>query len=405
MNISGRVLSVRELTRRIKALIESDLLLGSVMVRGEISNYKEHYSGHVYFTMKDEAAQLRCVMFRGRAAGLRFRPENGMSVIAVGAVNVFERDGQYQLYVDELQPDGVGALHVAFEQLKQKLEAEGLFARERKRPLPLLPRRIGIVTSQTGAALQDMLTVSRRRWPQVNILLAPAAVQGAEAPAEISAAIGRLNRVPDVDVIIVGRGGGSLEELWAFNEEVVARAIFESRLPIVSAVGHETDVTIADFVADVRAATPSAAAECVVPDIAELTRHLGNQEHRLRGGLKRHWERSRIRLESQLRRAVIARPETMLVQRAQALDAVTRDLNAAQARLVTAGTARLGAISGRLQALSPLATLARGFAVCQLLDGTIVRRTDQLSPGSDVRLRLAKGEATARVTGVEGEQA
>lgn len=405
MNISGRVLSVRELTRRIKALIESDLLLGSVMVRGEISNYKEHYSGHVYFTMKDEAAQLRCVMFRGRAAGLRFRPGNGMSVIAVGAVNVFERDGQYQLYVDELQPDGVGALHVAFEQLKQKLETEGLFARERKRPLPLLPRRIGIVTSQTGAALQDMLTVSRRRWPQVNILLAPAAVQGVEAPAEISAAIGRLNRVPDVDVIIIGRGGGSLEELWAFNEEVVARAIFESRLPVVSAVGHETDFTIADFVADVRAATPSAAAECVVPDIAELTRHLGNQEHRLRGGLKRHWERSRIRLESQLRRAVIARPDTMLIQRAQALDAVTRDLNAAQAKLVTAGTARLGAVSGRLQALSPLATLARGFAVCQLLDGTIVRRTDQLSPGSDVRLRLAKGEATARVTGVEGEQA
>lgn len=402
LSASRRVLTVRELTRYLKALLESDSVLTAVWVRGEISNYREHYSGHVYFTLKDDAAQLRCVMFRSRAANVRFRPENGMSVIAAGAVGVFERDGQYQLYVEDLQPDGVGALHVAFEQLKQRLAAEGLFAQERKRPVPLLPRRIGVVTSLAGAALRDIVTVSTRRWPQVSLLVAPVAVQGEEAPPQIARAIAALNRIPDIDVIIVGRGGGSLEELWAFNDETVARAIFQSRVPVVSAVGHETDYTIADFVADLRAPTPSAAAECVVPDVRELNRHLGHQTARLRSGLTRHYERCRARLEAQLKRPVLARPQIALRQRQQTVDLATHALVAAQSRLLLGDKAQLATLSGRLQALSPLATLARGYAVCQLPDGSVVRDAARLHCGDDIKVRLARGAAACRVTAVEG---
>lgn len=404
MTLSGsrRVLTVRELTRYLKELLEEDINLSAVWVRGEISNYREHYSGHVYFTLKDDAAQLRCVMFRSRAATVRFKPENGMSVIAVGAVGIFERDGQYQLYVEDLQPDGVGALHVAFEQLKQRLAAEGLFAPERKRPLPLLPRRVGVVTSLAGAALRDIITVSTRRWPQVSLLVAPVAVQGEEAPPQIARAIAALNRVPDVDVIIVGRGGGSLEELWAFNDETVARAIFQSRAPVVSAVGHETDYTIADFVADLRAPTPSAAAECVVPDVRELQRQLTAQTARLRSGLRRHYERCRARLDAQLKRPALARPLTGLRQRQQAVDLAVHALAAAHGRLMVDGKARLATLSGRLQALSPLATLARGYAVCQLPDGTVVRDAGQLRRGDDVKVKLARGAAACRVIAVEG---
>lgn len=401
MSPAERVLTVRDLTRYIKTLVESDLRLGVVAVRGEISNYKEHYSGHVYFTLKDDSAQLRCVMFRSRAATVRFRPENGMSVIASGGVSVFERDGQYQLYVEDLQPDGVGALHVAFEQLKQRLAAEGLFAAERKRPLPFLPRRIGVVTSAAGAALRDIITVSTRRWPQVSLLVAPVAVQGEEAPPQIARAVAALNRVPDIDVIIVGRGGGSLEELWAFNDEAVARAIFSSRAPVVSAVGHETDFTIADFVADFRAATPSAAAECAVPDIREVSRNLATHVARLEGGLRRHYERCRAKLDAELRRPVLARPLTGLERRQQSVDMAVRHLSAAGERLIADGGSRLAILGGRLQALSPLSTLARGYAICQLPDGSIVRNVSRLRAGDDVKVTLARGAAMCRVAAVE----
>ena len=261
------IFTVSEVNSIIKNLLDGNEVLRQVYVRGEISNFKYHnMSGHMYFTLKDEMSQIRCVMFKSSNMLLPFMPENGMKVIAFGFVSVFARDGQYQLYVEDLEPDGIGALHIAFEKLKMRLEQEGLFAQERKRPLPFLPRKIGLVTSPTGAAIRDLLTVIRRRFPNVNIVIAPVLVQGKGAADDICSAISLLNSLNDIDVIIVGRGGGSIEELWAFNEEKVARAISNSKIPVISAVGHETDYTIADFVADKRAPTPSAAGEIVVPE-------------------------------------------------------------------------------------------------------------------------------------------
>lgn len=259
------VLTVSELTGMIKYLFDSNEILRQVYVRGEISNFKYHLSGHLYFVLKDERAQIRCVMFKNRTILLPFMPENGMKVIALGYVTVYERNGEYQLYVDDMQPDGIGALYLAYEKLKEKLQKEGLFDVSFKKPIPFLPKKIGIITSLNGAAIRDLLTVIRRRYPNVNILIAPVSVQGKQAVDEICEAIKDLNNVGNLDVIILGRGGGSIEELWTFNEEKVARAIFNSRIPIISAVGHETDYTIADFVADKRAPTPSAAGEMVVP--------------------------------------------------------------------------------------------------------------------------------------------
>ena len=276
------VLTVSELTQAVKETLELDARFQNILVRGEISNFKHHTSGHMYFTLKDEKSRLKCVMFRSHNARLRFRPEDGLKVIAGGRLGVYEVAGEYQLYVEELYPEGLGALHLAFEQLKAKLQAEGLFDPARKRPLPGLPRTVGIVTSPTGAAIRDMVSVLRRRFPNVNILLAPAIVQGDAGPPSVIRALELLNWRDDVDVIIVGRGGGSLEELWTFNDEGVARAIAASRIPVISAVGHETDFTIADFVADRRAPTPSAAAEIAVPERAKLLQDVRDQEERLR---------------------------------------------------------------------------------------------------------------------------
>lgn len=268
------ILSVAAVNRHIKALLEQDETLAGVLVRGEISNFKRHYSGHCYFTLKDSEATLRAVMFRSRAQLLKFEPKDGLKVIAGGRVSVFERDGQYQLYVEQLVPEGMGELSLAFAQLKDKLAAEGLFDESRKRPLPLLPRTVGIITSPTGAAVRDIVTVAKRRYPGVQLILNPVQVQGADAPPQIAAGIGLLNRHGRAEVIIVGRGGGSIEELWAFNDEQVVRAIAASNIPVISAVGHQTDYTLADFAADRRAATPSQAAEIAVPDVREMARYI-----------------------------------------------------------------------------------------------------------------------------------
>ncbi len=399
-----QIVTVRALTLYIKRLVETDANLGAVWVRGEISNWKAHSSGHCYFTLKDDAAQLRCVMFRSQASRLRFVPEHGMKVVCAGAVSIYERDGTYQLYVEDMEPAGVGALHLAFEQLKQKLAAEGLFEAARKRPLPHLPRKVGLVTSPTGAAVRDMITVARRRFPNVHVLLAPALVQGEAAPASLIRALNQVSRVPGVDVVIVGRGGGSLEELWAFNDEGLARAIAACSVPVVAAVGHETDFTIADFVADLRAPTPSAAAELVVPRKADLQAGLQNAHGRLAVALRNWVDRRRRRLEALAGRPVLRRPLTRLHQERQRLDQATRQLTAAAAARVRDRRARLGQLAGRLDALSPLNVLQRGYAIALDAGGRVVRQAATLAPGDRVQVILHRGRLRAVVEGTEPAQ-
>jgi len=320
------VLTVTELNRYIRLKLDADARLQDVWIRGEISNFTHHSSGHLYFTLKDEGGRVKCVMFARQSQRLKFLPSDGMNVIARGAVSVYERDGQYQFYVNQMQPDGLGSLYLAFEQLKQRLEAEGLFAAERKKPLPAFPRAIGVITSPTGAAVRDIVTTLKRRFPYASILLYPVLVQGTQAAASIAKAIEDMNRLRAADVLIVGRGGGSLEELWAFNEEIVARSIYASEIPVISAVGHETDYTIADFVADLRAPTPTAAAELAVPHHLEVRRQLENCRQRLRQALERQVQRKRERLARLRQSPALARPRQFLQQPAQRLDRLKEQL-------------------------------------------------------------------------------
>lgn len=387
-----RILTVQELTKHIKSLLEKDYLLANAWVKGEISNFKAHTSGHFYFTLKDEASCVKVVMFRSRSRLLPFRPENGMAVTVRGYVTVFDRDGAYQLYAEEMEPDGAGALYLAFEQLKAKLQKEGLFDRKQKKELPFLPRRIGIVTSPSGAAIRDLLEIIRKRWPGREIVLVPVAVQGETAPAEISRGIALLNRLGGIDVIITGRGGGSLEELWAFNTETVARSIYASEAPVVSAVGHETDVTIADFVADARAATPSAAAEMVVPDKQAVERHLTMLQRRLQRAGDEAVRHGRRRLDACLARPVFTRPADVLCgNRQQEVDFFTRRLVQGARIFTDRSGARLSVLAARLDALSPLATLARGYCICTTATGRVVDDAAFVEAGSRLKVRLRCG--------------
>lgn len=387
-----RVLTVQELNKHIKALVEKDYLLANVWVKGEISNFKAASSGHYYFTLKDQFSCLRVVMFRSRSRLVPYRPESGMAVTIRGYISVYERDGTYQLYAEEMQPDGTGALYLAFEQLKGKLEKEGLFDRRHKQDLPLLPRRIGIVTSPTGAVIRDMLEIIRRRWDGRAIVLVPVLVQGEGAPQEVARGIQLLNRLGDIDLIIVGRGGGSLEELWAFNTEIVARSIFQSRVPVISAVGHETDVTISDFVADARAATPSAAAEMAVPDKREMERHIRNLAARLTRAMDKKIDEDRRRLATCLGARAFTRPvETICGPRQQALDFLARQLTQGMRGGMERQGGRLAVLAGRLQALSPLATLARGYSICTGASGELVDDEELVQPGDRLDIRLRRG--------------
>jgi exodeoxyribonuclease VII large subunit len=336
-------------------------------------------------------------MFRSAAQRLRFKPDNGMQVLLFGQVSVYDRDGAYQMYVNEMEPAGVGALHLQYEQLKAKLQAEGLFDEALKRSLPTLPRRVGIVTAPTGAALRDMITVSRRRFPGVNLLIAPALVQGAEAPASLIRALNLVARQPGVDVVIIGRGGGSLEDLWAFNDEDLARAIRECPVPVVSAVGHETDFTIADFAADLRAPTPSAAAEIVVPSRAELLGTVDALKSRLITLTKRHVERKRLRLKALAERPVLLRPQGRLLQDRQRLDDLVRRLGNASGRRMERNRHRLASLAGRLDALSPLAVLSRGYAIARGEDGRVIKEAGAVAIGAPVTVMLHKGELRVRV--------
>ena len=401
--MTGReALTVSELNARIKGLIESDPALGSVCVRGELSNYKIYPSGHHYFTLKDAESSLRCVMFRSAASKLRFRPESGMGVTVCGRVSVYPRDGAYQLYCEELIPVGAGDLQLAYEQLKERLRREGLFDTAHKKPIPRYPERIAVITSSAGAAVHDIIRVLRKRWPVAKVLLLPVRVQGVEAPPEIVGAIRYANRHRLADLIITGRGGGSIEDLWAFNDERVARAIYESELPVISAVGHEPDVTIADFVADLRAATPSNAAELAVPDMSELREALSAARARLDQAVNRRLSERRKGLEELASRRVMQSPTGFIDQRRLELDSI-------RLRLDAAATARLGRerqefsrLAAKLDALSPLKVLGRGYSIALDAGGRAVKDAGRLSPGERLELRFSKGSASCLVESVNG---
>ena len=402
--MSETVWSVSELTRQIKELLDGESCLQHVYVRGELSNYKIYPSGHHYFTVKDEEATLKAVMFRREASRLRFRPESGMKVIALGRITVYPRDGVYQLYVTELVPDGVGDLHAAFEQLKAKLEGEGLFDRSHKKPLPPYPERIAIVTSSAGAAVRDVIRVATKRYPVAKLIVMPVRVQGAEAPPEIVSAIRYANRWKVADLIIAGRGGGSIEDLWAFNDERVARAIYDSEIPVISAVGHEPDVTIADYVADLRAATPSNGAELAVPDQSELHAALLAARKQMLTALLSRVDAGREKLSQLRQRRVLTDPGAYVADRRIALDHAVSLLGAAFRSSVAEKRSELARCAAALDAMSPLKVLARGYAIAETEEGRILRSRKDSFPGQKLLLRLADGEIGCRVTdGTENE--
>ncbi len=395
------IYTIYEITRYIRHKLDKDDLLRDVHVKGEISNLSQPTSGHLYFTLKDESSELRCVMFRDKCAQLKFNLEDGMSVIVRGRISVYEKKGTYQLYAKEIQETGIGALYLAFEQLKKKLKREGLFDVAHKKPIPAFPRTVGIITSPTGAVIRDLLNVTRRRYPHVHLLLAPVVVQGGQAPSEIVNAVQLLNRankeLETIDVLVLGRGGGSIEELWAFNEEAVARAIFSSEIPVISAVGHETDFTIADFVADKRAATPSEAAELVVPDRREIERNLHSLELRIRQNLFNVVEVHRQRLESIEKSVLFRKPTERINQYRQTVDELKRNIYAEITHQVELHRSSLQAYIGKLDALSPLAILKRGYSICSRLDGTVIRTIDNISVGDALKVLLTDGEAISEV--------
>ena len=400
--IEREPLSVSELNARIKGLIESDPVLGSVYVRGELSNYKVYPSGHHYFTLKDAESSLRCVMFRSAASKLRFRPESGMRVTAWGRVAVYPRDGAYQLYCEGLMPEGAGDLQVAYEQLKAKLAAEGLFDPAHKKPIPRYPERIAVITSSAGAAVHDIIRVLRKRWPVAKVVLLPVRVQGVEAPPEIAGALRYANKYRVADVIITGRGGGSIEDLWAFNDERVARAIYASELPVISAVGHEPDVTIADFVADLRAATPSNAAELVAPDVSELRDAIRSASARLDQAIDRGLTQRRTALTELASRRVMQSPTGFIDQRRLELDSIRLRLDAAATGRLNRERQEFARLAAKLDALSPLKVLGRGYSIALDAEGRAVREAGQLKAGDKLDLRLSRGGAKCLVESVYG---
>jgi len=412
------IFSVSQLTKYIKEIFDYDDVLNDVIVKGEISNFKLHSSGHMYFTLKDNDAKIRCVLFKGYSSKLKFIPEDGMSVIAYGCVTVYERDGQYQLYCRKLEPEGYGSLYLAFEKLKEKLDKEGLFSEERKKKLPIFPRKIGVVTSSTGAVIRDIINVSTRRFSGVKIILYPAKVQGEGAAETIVEGIKYFNSRDDIDVIIIGRGGGSIEELWAFNEEIVARAIYDSKIPIISAVGHETDYTISDFVADVRASTPSHAAEMAVPRFDELKFKINSYQETLYKCLNNKIKKDLLYLGSLHQRLMNYSPNNIILQNMQYLDnlrnklehTVLQKLTTSQSqvellktKLLNIGSnvvlerrSNFSVLVGKMDALSPLKILKRGYAFVEKDEG-IVKSVNELDIGDDIILHFCDGNVKCNV--------
>lgn len=397
------VYSVSQVNGYLKELVDGDPLLRGLLVRGEVSNYKCYPSGHHYFSLKDEQGSIRCVMFRGDAARLRFKPVNGLSVIAYGRVSVYPRDGQYQLYCTQLMEDGRGALDRAFEELKRKLEAQGLFDPAKKQPLPTYPGRIALVTSPAGAAVRDMTRILRQRWPLTEVLVVPVRVQGEGAAEEIAAAIHQVNNRDDIDLIITGRGGGSREDLWAFNEEPVAWAIALSNIPVISAVGHEPDVTISDYVADLRASTPSNAAELAVPDQQQERQRLEGLTLRLRQAMEVQLDRDRKELTRLVQSRVLRNPVAVVDDQRMRLDSVQRRLAMALERTLRRGRVELAGLAGRVDAMSPLKVLSRGYAIAKA-EGRAVTTVEQVQPGQAMDVLVADGVYYCRVEEKEEQQ-
>ncbi|MGN0981855.1 MAG: exodeoxyribonuclease VII large subunit [Candidatus Limivicinus sp.] len=395
-----QTLTVTELNQYIKGLLDLDPMLGNVSVRGELSNYKVYPSGHHYFTLKDSESSLRCVMFKSSAMKLRFRPESGMGVTAYGRVAVYPRDGAYQLYCTGLMPEGAGDLQVAFEQLKAQLAAEGLFDRAHKKPLPAFPDRIAIITSSAGAAVHDMIRILSHRWPMAQVVLLPVRVQGVEAPPEIVGAIRYANEFKVADVIITGRGGGSIEDLWAFNDERVARAIYASELPVISAVGHEPDVTISDYVADARASTPSNAAEIVVPDQRDIRDALDSFGIRQDQALRKKLMSLSQQLEAYQAKRVMTDPVAHIDNRRITLDHARDRLQAAEERNLSAAQQRFVGLAAALDAMSPLRVLGRGYAIAEDDRGQAIKSVKSLSPGDTVTIKLCDGRADCLVQSI-----
>lgn len=398
-----QVFSITQINEYLRGKMDADTLLSQIAVRGEISNYKMYPSGHHYFTLKDESAALKCVMFKSQASRLRFRPENGMKVIAMGKITVYPRDGAFQLYCSSMAMDGIGDLYTAFEQLKAKLAAQGLFAPEHKKKLPAIPGTIGIITSSAGAAVHDMLRILNHRFPLTKVRLLPVRVQGTEAPAEIAAAIRYANHYKLADLLIVGRGGGSIEDLWAFNDERVAYAIYESEIPIISAVGHEPDVTISDYVADLRAATPSNAAELAVPDREALLQNLDAAASAMAAALSHQLRNARQRLDVLSGSAALSSPTGYLEQRQEQLEHLKSRLIAAQNQMLQQKRNRFVSCTAKLDAMSPLKVLSRGYSIVNAEDGAILRSVRQTAPKQQISVMLADGTITAIVSEIKEE--
>ena len=396
--MAQQVLSITQLNEYIRGKIDEDVLLNGIAVRGEISNYKVYPSGHHYFTLKDEAASLKCVMFKGNAIRLRFRPGNGVKVIAMGKISVYPRDGVYQLYCTAMAMDGIGDLYAAFEQLKAKLAAQGLFDPAHKKPILRYPATIGIITSSAGAAIHDMLRILRKRYPLTEVRLLPVRVQGAEAPAEIAAAIQYANHHQLADLLIVGRGGGSIEDLWAFNDERVAYAIYESRIPVISAVGHEPDVTISDFVADLRAATPSNAAELAVPDQDALRQTLDSASASMAASLQRQLKNARQHLDVLSRSPALKSPTGYLDQKRKSMELLRNRLISGQTRIVEGKNRQFVGLTAKLDAMSPLKVLTRGYAMARTDGGEVIKSIRQVQSGDIIRVTLSDGNLSAAVT-------
>lgn len=396
-----QVLSITKINEYIRSMMDEDFLLNNLAVRGEISNYKIYPSGHHYFTLKDENSSLKCVMFRGNTSRLRFRPSNGMQVVAMGKIAVYPRDGAYQLYCTSLLLDGIGDLYAAFEKLKAKLAAEGLFNKEHKKMIPKHPRTIGIITSSAGAAVHDMLRIINKRYPLCKVNLLPVRVQGPEAPGEICAAIRYANYYQLADLLIVGRGGGSIEDLWAFNDEMVAHAIFESEIPIISAVGHEPDVTISDYVADLRAATPSNAAELAVPDQDSLFQMLDAMSSAMSTALSKQLKNYKQQLRMLSSSPALQSPEFYIKQQEKGVELLRNRILSAQNNRLNLYQQRFLAFASKLDALSPLKVLTRGYAMAQTSYGEVVRSVKQINIGESLSITFQNGSVMATVTSVK----
>ncbi|MHC2994444.1 MAG: exodeoxyribonuclease VII large subunit [Candidatus Atribacteria bacterium] len=395
----SKIYTVSKINRYIKALFESDYNLQSIWILGEISNFKLHSSGHMYFVLKDQESQIKCVMFKGNNLYLRFMPQDGMKVKVMGDIRVYERRGEYQLYVKKIVEAGKGELYLAFERLKEKLKAEGLFDEECKKKLPLIPQKIAVITSPTGAAIRDVITISLRRFPNISILVVPSLVQGTFAAQEIAQKIDFLNKYfSDLDFIIIGRGGGSLEELWAFNEEILARSIYDSKIPIVSAVGHETDFTISDFVADLRSPTPSAAAEMTIPDKNNLVNNIDLLNDKLMRATKRNFELKMETLNSLTKSLQYQSPENKINQYYQYIDEFTGRLNSRIKHRIELYKERIKKDSQRLDSLSPWAVIERGYSICRKLPHLeIVKRLEQVEIGNEIEVIISDGKISGKV--------